>query len=507
MVDLILTKRQRDEIAIEAARQDPTVFLQLVARLEDGRPIKAVPKVHREWNEHFSKNRRAIVFAAVAHGKSMLLIYRVLWELGRNPNLRIALIGSAKGAMPVKTLSKIKDMIADENPDAPLHRIFPHLKPSVTSPLWKKEQITVERSEVMPDPTIQTFGLDGKIHGSRIDLTIFDDFCDGDNTRTENMRDKSWEWVTLSVLSRTPPKGGRVWLIGNVWHEDDVLHRLVTKAKFVPLYHSAWMPNPDNPDDEHDEVPSTPELWSKEALLEKELDYGGADAPAARMMLRNELLSDANRRIRLEWIQKCYVPGLKLQESWNPLQSVTYSGVDLSVGSKDGDESVIFTITVHPDGTRQILDIRRGKWLGPKIIEELVDVYKKYGSVIAVEGGNQQDYIMQFASAMNAVPLQKHITGGQNKHHIIYGVESIGTELAQKKWMIPINEDGSVPRVIEMWVNDLLRYSPDDHTPDALMATWICRECARLAGAGHGWIPDGSGGYHDPIMDISSWYS
>lgn len=502
-MSVALTKTQRDQLAILAARKDPNVFLQLVGRLEGGKMAKAIPAVHQQWNNFLTNNRAAIIFAAVGHGKTHLLTHRILWELGNNPNLRVALIGAAKGAMPIKTLAKIKEMIEDENPDAPLKRVFPHLKPSVTNQIWKREQIMIERSDVAADPSIQTFGFEGKIHGSRIDLIIFDDFCDGDNTRTEQMRDKAYEWVTRSVLSRFPPQGGRVWMIGNVWHEDDLLHRLIKNAHFPALYHSAWRRDPETGEDE----PSTPELWSKQRLLDQEQIYGGPESPAAQMMMRNVLLSDSNRRIKREWIQRCYVRGLKLQETWNPQQAVTYSGVDLSIGSKKGDESCIVTIAVLPDGIRQVLDIRRGRWLGPQIIEEIKDVHQRYGSIVAVEGGSQQDYILQFASALSTVPLQRHITSAANKHHVLYGVESLGTEMAQRRWAIPVNEDGSLEPSIAAWEADLLKFNHEDHTPDSVMAAWICRECARMSGAHAGWSTDAKGRLIDPLLDFDSWYN
>lgn len=498
----LASKAQLDQLAILAAREDPTVFMQLVGRLEGGKRATAVPDIHKEWNQFFTENRAGIIFAAVGHGKSHLLRYRILWELGKNPNLRVAIIGAAKGAMPIKTLGLIKEMIEDQNPDAALKRVFPHLKPSVTTPMWTRTACTIERSDVSADPSIQTFGFEGKIHGSRIDLIIFDDFCDGDNTRTENMRDKAYEWVTRSVLSRFPPKGGRCWIIGNVWHEDDVPHRLIKNAKFPVLYHSAWKKDPVTEED----VPSTPEMWSKERLLEQEQIYGGADSPAAKMMLRNVLPSDSNRRIRLEWIQRCYVQGLEMQETWDPISAVTYSGVDLSIGSKRGDESCIFTIAVLPDGRRQIIDVRSGRWLGPQILQEINDVKARYGSIVSVEGGSQQDYILQFAQSQGVVDLHRHITSSTNKFHHMYGVESIGTELCQQKWMIPMSETGEIHPQIKKWIEQMLKYNPEEHVGDTLMASWICRECARLGGSGAGWTPDGRGGFIDPLTQFDSWY-
>ena len=176
----------------------------------------------------------------------------------------------------------------------------------------------------------------------------------------------------------------------------------------------------------------------------------------------------------------------KLAKEWNPADSPTFTGVDLSVASgKGGDLACIFTITILPDGTRRLLDVRSGRWTGPRILEELIDVFQRYGSVIMVESNAAQDYLAQFAGELAALPLKKHYTG-VNKRDWQWGIESIGVEFQQGKWLIPCDENMVPSPEVAAWIQEATSYIPTEHTGDRLMASWIAREAARKAGYGHG---------------------
>jgi hypothetical protein len=58
-------------------------------------------------------------------------------------------------------------------------------------------------------------------------------------------------------------------------------------------------------------------------------------------------------------------------------------------------------------------------------------------------------------------------------------VESLAVELANAKWIIPSDEDGTVHPEIDAWINEMLYYNPQGHTGDRLMAAWIAREYSR----------------------------
>jgi hypothetical protein len=482
--------------AVLRAREDPYAFCLLVGKTDQGEPT-AYEDVHAEWHRFLSEHDKAVLYAPVGHAKTTQISrWRVVWEIGHNPNLRVGILSSAKGGMAAKILGGIKADIAE---NALVREVFPNLRPAAGAQArWSEEAITVDRTESggsMMDPTVQTFGIGGDILGSRLDLIILDDVHHQQNVLTQDARDKVWDFISGPVFSRTPPGGGRIWFVGHVWHADDALARAARLPGFAasPKY-SAFVKD----EETGEERPLMPRIWTMERLREKEASMR---AVLAKLMMRNQLTSPEEQRIQEAWINTCLRrgAGVPMMRRWNPNDSPTFTGADLSVAtpqkaraksSRRRDLACLFTITILPDGTRRILDVRSGRWQGPRILQEMIEVHQRFGSLIAVENNAAQDFLVQFANELTALPLRRHTTNGSNKWHLQFGIESMGLELEQGKWMIPSHLEGDVlepaSEEVAHWASELLAYTPDEHTGDRLMASWIARECAREAGYGHG---------------------
>jgi hypothetical protein len=164
-----------------------------------------------------------------------------------------------------------------------------------------------------------------------------------------------------------------------------------------------------------------------------------------------------------------------------PAGCKTITGVDLAVQQhSSADMTVLFTILLHPDQTRELLWIDAGRWQGPEIVQRIIDTHERYHSMVWVENNSSQDFILQFARARSAVPLRAFTTG-RNKVHPEFGVQSIATEMANGKWIVPNDERGYVVPEVDAWIQEMLYYDPKSHTGDRLMAAWFAREGARQA--------------------------
>jgi hypothetical protein len=79
------------EIAIRAeiARRDVNQFCEFAMRDQDGRPWIQQP-FHREWQQLIPLQgpARVLIGAPREHAKTTQMIARVIWELGRNRNIR-----------------------------------------------------------------------------------------------------------------------------------------------------------------------------------------------------------------------------------------------------------------------------------------------------------------------------------------------------------------------------------------------------------------------------------
>ena len=432
----------------------------------------------------------------VTHNSNHVTRWRLEWEMGRNPDIRIGVVSVAKSGVPAKFMGAIRGDIEDNKR---LRLVFPRLRPAQGAQrLWSAGGINVQRGQVMPDPTLQTFGLYGKILGSRLDLIVLDDVCNLENTLTQQSRDKMWDWLSGEVFSRLPPDGsGRVWSVGHVWDHDDVMERMRKLPGWHHRKYSAWVPREDNP---REERPLIPELWSRDRLARREAELGPI---MGSLMLRNQVPDRSAGRIRLEWFGPCLQrgEGMGFLSQWNPADAPVYTGVDVATG-EGNDKTCAITAVVLPDGSRRIIDIRTGDWTGPQIIEELKDISHRYGSQIAVESNAAQRFLHQFASDLACMALVKHETG-VNKRSEHFGVEALGMEISQGKWAIPSTMDGvperhdretdpAAPSELAMAIRELVAYTPDRkvHTGDRAMAWWILRERIRQSSAGTGYTAD-----------------
>lgn len=456
------------QLRLQMAREDPNEFIEYVLRDEaTNEPVKQAP-IHEKMQATLNENDRCIIWAHIEAAKtSNVSIGRVLFEIGKNPNIRIGILSNTM-RQSQKILRSISQYI--ERP-GPIHEVFPKLQPG---PRWNATSITVDRDSTSKDPTVQALGAGvGSVLGARLDLVVIDDVLTIDNTRTEQQRTNLREWYTSNIAGRLV-KNGRIWVVGTAFHPDDLLHWLAKNPQFK------WVRFPVI--DEFNRI-SWPERWPLERIKAKELEVGPHEA-ARQLYCR--ALDDSEARFKREWIEVCLKRGMGKKQAY-ALQKLppgykTVTGVDLGVSKKaSSDLTVLFTIIVHPNGDKEVLSIESGRWTGPDILERIVDTQRRFESTIIVENNQAQQFIVDFVKASNiALPIMSFTTG-KNKHDVNYGVESMATELSKGQWIIP-SVDGLTPasKEISAWISELLFYSPASHTGDRLMASWIAREGARL---------------------------
>src|SRR5262249_42956609 len=78
------------------ARLDPATFAEFAFTDACGRPMR-LGVVHRELQAFLTSAARGLVELPRDHGKTVQVLIRVIWELGRNPNLRV-LVACGSGA-------------------------------------------------------------------------------------------------------------------------------------------------------------------------------------------------------------------------------------------------------------------------------------------------------------------------------------------------------------------------------------------------------------------------
>jgi hypothetical protein len=453
-----------------ARRGDVNTFCELVLKDEaTGASLQQAP-VHEEWHLLAEEHKRLVLWSSIEMGKTtQLAIGRTLHKLGQNPNARIAVVSNTheQAVKIVRTISRIIERSAE------FRAIYPDVHADPRQP-WRQNFIYLERSNPnIKEPSLQAFGVHGNVLGARLDGLILDDILDYENTRTPAARDDLWDWYHATLAGRLT-RDAWVLVTGNAHHPDDFMHRLARHPAWHSVRYPAILPGGG---------PAWPERWSAKRLAEKRVELGPQEF--ARQLLC-AARDDEEARFKRGWIEACrqaaYERGIRdfteALDGGCPPGFCVSTGVDLGVGRKaSNDLTTLFTVLTYPNHDREVLEVQAGRWTAQEIIAHIKDVHTRYGSLVWVENNGAQDYLVQFLWDQG-IPVHRFTTG-RNKVDPQFGVASLAAELEATKWLIP-TLDGEQGKQIDAWVEELLYYSPDAHTGDRVMASWIAREGARL---------------------------
>jgi hypothetical protein len=470
-----------DALQLHAARESPDAFVQYAFRHEKNNDLIENADHHKEWHEFFDANPRAILFAPVEHGKTQHVIGRVIFELGRDPNKRIAIVSNTADPHAKKILSAIRSHI-ESNPR--VRAVFPHLRPSDNEgDPWGQTAITVKRDTIAKDPSVQSLGIYGPINGARLDGIVLDDILNFENTRTPEQIDKLLGWLDTEVFTRVGDEGWIHW-IGTPWNPLDPMHVVAKRPAWQSRRYCA-VHNPK--DDRNHWRPIWPQSFSVDRL--KRIYDGTTPTNFARKYLC-EVRSDEASRFQQAWIDHAKMlgrgrPMVDRQPHGPDGQPFKcYTGVDLGIGQGEGhDLSVIFTIAVDNYRRKVVCEVQAGRWPAPEIVQRIRSTAFRFNSRVFVEDNQAQAFIVQWLNGDNSIPVTGFTTSAAKKFDEHYGVESLAVELRNGGWVIPCDGQLNASKEVEDWIQGMLFYTPDSHTSDHLMAAWFARECARAGGA------------------------
>lgn len=455
--------------AVRAARARENINLFVEHVMKDAKTQAPIfqADMHKAWHQLADQHRRLVLWSAVHSGKTtQMSVARSLWLLGRDPTMRIAIVSNTH-----KQASDIIQVIARyvEQSDE-LHEVFPHLRKSPRkSDLWNTHALTIDRPNIAKEPSVQAFGYRGNITGARLDLIIIDDLLDYENCRTEAQRDELRNWYLSHLSGRDPGDGSmRILCIGTAYNPQDLMHEFARNPAWASYRYPAI-----------DDKGNLRWPWTPQMIQEAQHDMGPIEFPRQVLCVARD---NANSRIKEEWVRKAVDRGANKRMAYAlsqvPPGYRTYTGVDLAVQKHSAADLTAFsTIVVHPNGDRELLDLSSGRFAGPEIISKLIDIYRRYQSIIYVESNGAQEFLNQFIRSSTTLPVRSFVTG-KNKVDPAFGVESLAAEMDAGRWIIP--SQGGLTTEVNALLSDLLHYDPREHTGDRLMSLWIAKEAARL---------------------------
>ncbi len=460
-------------LEVAQAREDVNAFIEYTQTDEQTGQRFLQADIHRAWHAHIDQHTRALIIAPREHGKTdQLAIGRVLWELGKNPQLRIKIV-CQDDDHAAQRLVAIEGQI-ERNPR--VRQVFPGLRKHPSLDNWSKHTATVDRRGEDKDPSVEALGVLSAGTGGRADLIIFDDVVDLRNAiQLPALREAvktSINNVWLNLLT----KNGRAVYVATPWHEDDATHEMEKKATWVCLK----QPIPESLE------PIWWEQWPRTRLIERQEEIGPR-AFARGFFLR--ALSDEDTPFRN--ITACIRPDLSrlhIKDHWP-----RFTGVDLGhskrkdqVRGSEKPYTIIFTIATDERHKRWPMDVRRGHWSGPETAAQVVDVYQTHSpEVILFENNAYQDTFSDWcrlASVDSTIPLQPFTTGAQKADEQI-GLPGLAAEFDALNWIVPtdgIGIDDTARQIgpLWAWIAEMKSY-PVGALSDTVMACWFAREASR----------------------------
>lgn len=213
----------------ELAEADLLSFIRLVA------PHRLLGAIHEEliswWTRQDAMSHQLILLPR-AHQKSMLMAYRVAWEITRNPAVTILYI-SATANLASKQLKAIKDILTSKI----YRRYWPEMVNIAEGKRekWTETEISIDHKlrklEGVRDPTVFTGGLTTSMTGLHFDIAVLDDVVVQENAYTQEGRRKVES--QYSLLSSIENPDGRQWVAGTRYHPKDLYQSLIDMRQDV----------------------------------------------------------------------------------------------------------------------------------------------------------------------------------------------------------------------------------------------------------------------------------
>jgi phage terminase large subunit-like protein len=243
------------QLALRQARDNPNRFVSLAFTDSSGRPLRQ-SAVHRNLQSFLSDHHKALVELPRDHGKSTQVCARVVWELGRDPSLRIKIV-CASQAIAAERGRFIRQAI-ESSPWLPL--IFPNLEPARP---WTDTRLTVMRPANVLGPSVAAMSIGETSTGSRADLLVCDDIVDFNALASRHRRERVKSSFNNNLMNLLEPDG-RFWGLCTPWHRDDLNAELKRNLRY-DLFRRAIG---------DDLEPVWPERWSREALQRRRDEIG-----------------------------------------------------------------------------------------------------------------------------------------------------------------------------------------------------------------------------------------
>lgn len=425
--------------------------------------IESVTYVDDRLTIGITTQHHTIVLNGIITHNSEQMMGRILWEIGKNPNIRIK-IATESGDLAKSLLSKITATITQNEK---FKEIFPIIKPD-RSGEWSSTKIRVERSIQSKDATIAVSGVLTSKTGGRCDLLILDDIV---GQRSALIIPKLRSVVKDTIFSNWMPMldgpEARWWCIGTPWHIEDVVSHFRNDSNIIKAPEVKVGPNFESPWPEKHPPEYFKEILKKYLRIAFNRGYRLVPISSDETWINRDTLL-AQRDFNLS-----------VDEVANNKDFPKFMGIDLAHRSGNSHcPTVLFTIALTPNNKKIPCSIKTSHDASPLNIARLIinTANELNPSMIFVENVGAQDWLLDIMKTLgpNNHKIEGYFTGSQ-KMDLQVGVPSLLAEIEAGKWVFPYKDGGTheITCTCNMcsWLGELSDFP--NGSSDKMMASWL----------------------------------
>ena len=238
---------QKDwEIAEDTVKslQDFKDFRDRYFKTETGE-LYETAEFHENWINNIvdaiENGKQQMILSPPRHGKTDLLTHFAVWQICKNPNIRIMWVGGnediAKNAVGAVLDHLENNELLNEEINGPGVKFQPKIRSGKS---WSSGQFTIGTRTItgIKSPTMVAVGKGGKILSRDCDLIIADDIEDHGTTIQPSAREQTRQWWTTTLSSRKEEHTAVV-VIGSRQHPEDLYNFLLENPEFETIVEEA----------------------------------------------------------------------------------------------------------------------------------------------------------------------------------------------------------------------------------------------------------------------------
>jgi len=455
---------------------------------------------HEKWInsivDAIKHGKQQMILSPPRHGKTDLLIHFAVWQICKNPNIRIMWVGGnediAKNAVGGVLDHLENNEALNEDINGPGIKFQPKVRSGKS---WSSGQFTVGTRTItgIKSPTMVAVGKGGKILSRDCDLIIADDIEDHGTTIQPSAREQTRQWWTTTLSSRKEEHTGVV-VIGSRQHPEDLYNFLLENPEFEHIVEEAHKTDcvlPETETDKHTDCM----LWKNKRTYKWLMSQkNNADTTGGRaiyeMVYLNKAFVEGITMFNSEDIDQCRDVNRVVGQV--PAGTYLVAGLDpASTGFQ-----ACFLWAVNPEsGMMYLVDIENEEGGGvaqaKKSIKKWYEKYKLAHWVIEENGFQKairQDREIKEYSARMGIHLEGHQTQ-KNKFDPIYGVGSMQQLFEQKLINLPYGSAESETKS-NIYRRQLIYFSSaaskaskaKNYKSDVVMASWFPIKVIRRLG-------------------------